>query len=224
MSEKKPNKTVKVWDAGIRLFHWALAILFCLSAYSAFQDKFGIYADIHLNAGIATLMLVIWRIVWGVVGSDTARFSQFVKSPTAGFAHLKKMVAGLPYKAIGHNPLGGLSVVLMLVLLLAQASMGLFASDGMIFSGPLSREVTGSLSSDLTSWHALLGRILIGIVAFHVLVVLVYGVFKRANLIWPMISGNISAEPSASVPIMKPGWLALLLFFAVGAAVCLSVF
>ncbi len=224
MGDTEPKKTIKVWDAGIRLFHWTLAILFCLSAYSAFQDKFGIYADMHLNAGIATLILVVWRIVWGVVGSDTARFSQFVKSPTAGFAHLKQMAAGLPYRAIGHNPLGGLSVVLMLVLLLAQASMGLFASDGMIFSGPLSMKVSGALSSSLTSWHALLGRVLIGVVAFHVLVVLVYGIFKRVNLVWPLISGNTGVDPSASAPIMKPGWLALLLFIAVGATVCLSVF
>lgn len=224
MSAEKSVKTMKVWDAGIRLFHWALVILFCLSAYSAFQDKFGIYADMHLNAGVATLMLVIWRIVWGVVGSDTARFSQFVKSPIAGFGHLKQMTAGLPYKAIGHNPLGGLSVVLMLVLLLAQAMMGLFASDGMIFSGPLSAEVGGSLASDLTEWHALLGRILIGVVVFHVLVVLAYGALKRINLIWPMISGKISVVPSTSDPEMKPGWLALLLFIAVGTVVCLLIF
>ncbi len=224
MGDKEPKKTIKVWDSGIRLFHWTLAVLFCLSAYSAFQDKFGIYADMHLNAGVATLMLVIWRILWGVVGSDTARFSQFVKSPTAGFAHIKQMVAGLPYKSIGHNPLGGLSVALMLVLLLAQAMMGLFASDGMIFSGPLSAEVTGSLSSDLTEWHALLGRILIGVVAFHVLVVVVYGVLKRVNLVWPMISGNVGTEPSTPAPTMKPGWMALLLFIAAGATVCLSVF
>jgi len=224
VSAEKPVKTIKVWDAGIRLFHWALVILFCLSAYSAFQDKFGIYADMHLNAGVATLMLVIWRIVWGLVGSDTARFSQFVKSPIAGFAHMKQMLSGLPYKTIGHNPLGGLSVVLMLVLLLAQAVMGLFASDGMIFSGPLFKEVTGSMSSELTEWHALLGRILIGVAAFHVLVVLAYGVLKRINLVWPMISGKVNAELSASAPTIKPGWLALLLFIAVGAAVCLSVF
>ena len=223
MDDKEPT-TIKIWDVGIRLFHWALVILFCLSAYSAFQDKFGIYANMHLYAGIATLMLVIWRILWGVVGSDTARFSQFVKSPAAGFAHLKQMLAGLPYKSIGHNPLGGLSVVLMLVLLLAQASMGLFASDGMIFSGPLSAKVAGSLASDLTEWHALLGRILIGVVVFHVLVVLVYGALKRVNLVWPMISGKIEGDSSVSAPTMKPGWFALLLFIAIGATVCLSVF
>ncbi len=224
MNEVNGDKKIKVWDIATRLFHWALAVLFCLSAYSAFQDKFGLYADMHRNAGVTILILVAWRILWGIVGSDTARFSHFIKSPRAVFQHLKQSFSSLPYKTIGHNPLGGLSVALMLVLLLAQAIMGLFASDGMIFSGPLSREVSGSLSSDLTNWHELLGRILIGVVAFHVLVVLMYGVFKRVNLIWPMISGNTSGEPSTLAPRMKPGWLALLLFIVVGATVCLSVF
>lgn len=224
MSDTEPDKKIKIWDSSIRLFHWALVVLFCLSAYSAFQDKFGIYADMHRNSGVAILILMVWRIIWGLVGSDTARFSQFLKGPTAAFRHLRQMAAGLPYKAVGHNPLGGLSVVLMLVLLLAQATMGLFASDGMIFSGPLSRDVTGALSSTLTSWHALLGRILIGVVVFHVVVVLLYWVLKRANLIWPMITGNTNVEPSEFAPTMKHGWLALLLFIMVGAAICLSIF
>ncbi len=224
MSQASGDKKTKIWDAPTRIFHWLLAVLFCLSAYSAFQDKFGIYADMHQNAGVAILILVVWRVVWGGVGSETARFSQFVKNPADAFTHLKQMLAGLPYTAVGHNPLGGLSVVLMLALLLAQTAMGLFASDGMIFSGPLSREVTGALSSTLTGWHELLGRILIGVAVFHVVVVLLYWLVKRANLIWPMITGNAVTQGSESAPVIKPGWQALLLFIAVGAVVCLSIF
>lgn len=224
MSDLTDRKKIIVWDGAIRLFHWVLAALFCLSAYSAFQDKFGIYADMHFYAGYTILILVVWRILWGFVGSDTARFSSFVRSPAAAFRHLRQMVGGLPYRAVGHNPLGGLSVILMLILLLVQAIMGLFATDGMIFSGPLSGEVTSSLSSSLTSWHALLGRILIGVVVFHVVVVLLYWLFKRANLIWPMISGRVVADESKPVPKTKPNWQALILFVGVGAGVCLSIF
>lgn len=224
MSNVNAEKKINVWDGSVRLFHWVLVVVFCLSAYSAFQDKFGLYADMHLNAGVAIIILVVWRIAWGIAGSETARFSHFVKSPAAIFQHLKHTFSKLPYREIGHNPLGGLSVVLMLLLLLAQALMGLFASDGMIFSGPFARDVTGSLSSDLTTWHKFLGRILIGVVVFHVVVVLLYAVLKRVNLIWPMITGTIKADSQALGPKMKPMWQALILFFAAGAAVCLSIF
>jgi len=218
------NRKIKVWDGSTRLFHWVLVVVFCLSVFSAFQDKFGPYADMHLNAGIAIIILVVWRIAWGIVGSETARFSQFVKKPTTVFQHLKHTFSKSPYKEVGHNPLGGLSVVLMLMLLLAQAVMGLFASDGMIFSGPLAQDVAGSLSSDLTSWHKLLGRILIGVAVFHVIVVLLYALFKRVNLIWPMIIGTIKTNDAGGDPVMKPAWQALILFFAAGAAVCMSIF
>lgn len=218
------QKKIKVWDGAVRLFHWVLVVVFCLSAYSAFQDKFGIYADMHLNAGIAIIILVVWRIAWGIAGSETARFRHFVKSPSIVIQHLKHTFSKLPYREIGHNPLGGLSVILMLFLLLAQALMGLFASDGMIFSGPLARDVAGSLSSDLTTWHKLLGRILIGVVVFHVVVVLLYAALKRVNLIWPMITGTTKSDSEVTAPKMRPAWQALILFFAAGAAVCLSIF
>lgn len=220
MSEKK----IKVWDGGIRLFHWSLAVLFVLSAYSAFQDKFGPYADMHFYAGYSILILVIWRILWGFFGSETARFSSFVKSPMAAVRHLKAMFGGEPYTEVGHSPLAGFSVVLMLVLLLVQAVMGLFASDGMIFSGPLAQDVAGSLSSDLTSWHKLLGKILIGLIIVHVVVVMLYGVLKRVNLVWPMIVGKAPSFAADTEPEFRPVWLGLVVFIAAGALVCTVVF
>lgn len=228
MSETTSNtaaKTkIKVWDGGIRLFHWALAVLFCLSCYSAFQDKFGIHADIHFYAGYNILILVIWRILWGVWGSETARFSHFVKSPIVALHHLLATVRGAPYTEVGHSPMAGFSVLLMLILLLAQAVMGLFASDGMIFSGPLSADVSSSVASDLTTWHKLLGRILIGLVAVHISAVLFYVVFKRVNLVWPMITGHVRAEEGTRPPRVRSIWLALGLFLVAGGGVCAWVF
>lgn len=218
------SRKIKVWDGAIRLFHWTLAILFVLSAYSAFQDKFGTYADMHFYAGYSILILVVWRILWGLVGSDTARFSTFIKTPMAAVRHLKAMASGESYKEIGHSPLAGFSVMLMLILLLAQAVMGLFATDGMIFSGPLSSSVSGSMGSDLTSWHKLLGKILIGLISLHVLVVLLYGLLKRANLVWPMIVGKTKVSAGAVEPGFRPVWLSLLVFFAAGGLVCTLVF
>lgn len=214
---------VKVWDICLRLFHWALAILFVLSSYSAFQDKFGIYADMHFLSGYTILILVVWRLIWGFVGSETARFAKFVGSPKAAVTHLLSMLRGEPYKTVGHSPLAGYSVLLMLILLLAQATMGLFASDGMIFSGPLTRAVDSSMRSDLTSWHRLLGVTLIWVVALHVLVVLCYAFLKRVNLVWPMISGNAQSQ-GLRAPTIKPMWQGLIAFVAAGGLVCTLVF
>ncbi len=224
MSENDTAASIKVWDICLRLFHWSLAVLFVLSAYSAFQDKFGVYADMHFLAGYTTLILVVWRIMWGLVGSDTARFSRFVASPAAAMRHLTSMLKGDPYQEVGHSALAGYSILLMLVLLLTQALMGLFASDGMIFSGPLSNEVSSSLRSDLTTWHKLLGRILIGLVCLHVLAIVAYAAFKRVNLVWPMIVGKRRAAEPTAQPQLKPAWLGLLCFVAAGAVVCTAVF
>ena len=214
---------VKVWDICLRLFHWSLAILFVLSSYSAFQDKFGMYADMHFLSGYIILILVIWRLMWGFMGSETARFSKFIGSPKAALNHMISMFRGEPYQTLGHSPLAGYSVILMLILLLAQATMGLFASDGMLFSGPLTRVVDSGMRSDLTSMHKLLGLVLIGLVSLHVAAVLCYAAFKRVNLVWPMIVGTIKTSDKPQ-PAMKPVWLGLVTFVLAGWLVCSLVF
>ena len=218
------QRKVKVWDICLRFFHWSLAILFALSAYSAFQDKFGIYADMHFYAGYTILILIVWRFIWGFVGSETARFSSFVGSPKAAIKHFGAMISGTPYSEVGHSPLAGYSVLLMLILLFAQAAMGLFATDGMIFSGPLSREVTGALSSDLTKWHKLLGLGLLYLIGLHILVICLYGLVKKANLVWPIIIGSARIGAGQDAPELRPNWLGLLLFVVAGGLVCTLVF
>lgn len=197
---------MKIWDIAIRLFHWTLVVVFIMAAYSAFQDKFGIYADMHTYAGVTILILMAWRILWGLVGSETARFSQFVRGPKAIKGYLQR---GDAAKCAGHNPLGALSVVAMLVLLLAQAVMGLFATDDIFFSGPLSDQA-GGWAGTLTRWHKQLGLVLIGLAALHVLVVLYYSVVKKAGLLRAMISGTKPAAKRA--PVLKSPWLALAIF------------
>lgn len=218
------QQKVKVWDMCLRLFHWSLAVLFALSAFSAFQDKFGMYADMHFYAGYTILILLVWRFIWGFWGSETARFSHFVGSPTAAIKHLRAMITGAPYSEVGHSPLAGYSVLLMLLLLLAQAMMGLFATDGMIFSGPLSRDVSGAMSSDLTKWHKLLGLMLIYLIGLHIFVICLYGFVKKANLVWPMIVGSARICAGQSAPTMRSNWLGLLLFILAGGVVCTLVF
>lgn len=217
---------VKVWDIGTRLFHWALAILFCVSAFSAFQDKFGIYADMHLWSGFSILVLVSWRIIWGFVGSEPSRFSHFIKSPKALLAYLHgKGTEGVghnppSHNSIGHSPIGGYSVLLMLLMLLAQAALGLFASDGMFFGGPL--EAGGEYSSLVNNTHQMLGYGLFCVVGFHVLIVFGYWAVRRVNLILPMITGWV-VHSSEAPKIARP-LLALLLVLAVAVTLYTLIF
>jgi len=200
---------VKIWDIALRLFHWALVVAFAFAAYSAFQDKFGIYAGMHTYAGVTVLILVCWRILWGFIGSESARFSSFVRGPKAIMGYLKQ---GDAAKCPGHNPLGALSVVLMLLLLLAQAVMGLFATDDMFFSGPLS-EHAGDWGGRLTRWHKQTGLVLIGLAGLHVAVVLYYTLIKKAGLVRAMITGRKAAPRKA--PKMASAWLALAILIPV---------
>jgi cytochrome b len=208
----RAKKLVKVWDIPTRLFHWVLVILFAMSAYSAFEPKFGFYADMHLYSGVAVIALVLWRIIWGIFGSETARFSSFVKSPVAVIKYLKNSSS----HKIGHNPIGGYSVLLMLVLILAQALLGLFATDGMLFSGPLSSDA-GSYSDLITDIHEILGLSLLYITGGHILAVLFYLVVKKKNLIWPMITGKAHVNNNAKIPYFGSSILALAFAVIIGA-------
>jgi len=216
-------KKIKVWDGPLRLFHWALVTAFALSIYSAFQDKFGIYADMHLYAGVTILGLVSWRILWGVIGSETARFTSFIKGPKAIRAYLRvKRKPGEPYPWVGHNPLGALSVTAMLTLLLVQSLLGLFASDDMLFSGPFS-DKAGGKAGLITGIHETIGYILIGLVALHILVIIGYAA-RRVNLIAPMIAGTKRAVEGTPAPKMASPLLAMVLGAGVAAAVWLIIF
>ncbi|WP_020400147.1 cytochrome b/b6 domain-containing protein [Kordiimonas gwangyangensis] len=215
---------IKVWDGGTRLFHWVLVLLFALSSYSAFQDKFGIYADIHVYSGVAILALVIWRVLWGLIGSETSRFSHFLRGPKATLDYAKGAMREAPYARVGHNPLGGLSVLLMLLLLAAQTVLGLYSTDAMLFSGPLADSIDSGFAEDLTEVHEIIGFTLMGLVGVHILAIIAYGVRRKANLVGPMITGTREVNEGVSAPKIANPLLALVLFAAVAAAVWYGIF
>jgi len=221
MADKRSNRLrkIKVWDIGTRLFHWSLVVLFALSAFSAFQDKFDIYADMHLFSGFGILVLVVWRIVWGFWGSETSRFRQFVKSPKTVIAALK---AG-DNPPVGHSAVGGYSVLLMLLLLLAQTCLGMFASDDMLFSGPLS-DHAGAAAADIRDIHALLGRILMGVVFLHIAAILWYLLVRKINLIWPMVAGCKAVEEDVESQKFVSFWFAAIIFLALLALLMWLIF
>ncbi|MDP3383510.1 MAG: cytochrome b/b6 domain-containing protein, partial [Phenylobacterium sp.] len=182
MSGRAPR--VRVWDLPTRLVHWALAVLVVVAWLTA-----GERMNIHRYAGYGILGLVIFRLYWGVVGGSTARFSQFMKGPGAVLAYVRGW-RGAP-ASFGHNPLGALSVLLLVLLLISQVGLGLFAIDinGME-SGPFARFIdfeTGRQASDL---HELNFRLLQAAVALHLVAIAAYAVFKRRNLVKPMVTGQ----------------------------------
>jgi cytochrome b len=186
---------VRIWDLPVRLVHWALVVLLAFSWWSAEQG----HMDWHMRSGYALLTLVLFRVVWGFVGSTHARFADFVTGPRALAAHLRALPSRDSPAHAGHNPLGGLSVVLMLAAVLVQVCTGLFASDDILVEGPLYRHVSGATSEWLTAVHDANFDLLLVLVAVHVAAIVFYRVFKRQDLIGPMLSGR-KRLPRGSAP------------------------
>jgi len=201
----------RVWDIPVRLTHWLLVLLLAFSWWSAEEGRL----DWHRLSGYALLALVVFRLCWGLVGSDTARFGRFLRGPTAIGAYLSKLGSKEREPVVGHNPLGGWSVLAMLLLLAAQAVLGLFAIDvDGIESGPLAYFVNFDEGRLAAGVHELVFNVILALVALHLIAIAFYAVFKRDNLIGPMITGVKAIEGAPSAPRMAPLWLALLVLAA----------
>ncbi|MGV3653020.1 MAG: cytochrome b/b6 domain-containing protein [Noviherbaspirillum sp.] len=212
-------KKIRVWDLPLRLFHWVLALLIVVSVVT--QQIGGNAMEWHFLAGYAALTLVLFRILWGVAGTRYARLGQLFHGPSAIAAYLGKGRAGAPRRYLGHNPLGSLSVLALLGVVLAQAVSGLFANDDIASEGPLARFISKDWSDRLTWFHTEVSATLVYIlVALHVAAVAYYFFLKRENLVKPMFTGD--KETEADAPAASDGWAvrlwaaALLLACAAG--------
>ncbi len=214
-----PARSNTAWDLPIRLFHWCLMALVAFSWWSASARML----DWHRRSGLAILILVLFRILWGYFGSATARFTTFVRGPRRVLAYVRselfsRNVAGLP----GHNPLGGWSVLALLAALLLQTILGLFAVDvDGIDSGPLSSRVSFEIGRLASKAHGTLFDIFLGLAGLHVAAVLFHLFYKRSNLIRSMLFGWLLA-PASKGPERSSPARALLLLVA-SAAVILSI-
>jgi cytochrome b len=182
-----------VWDVPVRVTHWLL-VLAVVGAWMT--NKLGPgWFTWHVVCGCSVLVLVSFRLIWGFVGTRYARFSSFVRGPRTILAYVRGHHRGVQLPdPIGHNPLGGLSVLALLGLLLTQALTGLFSNDDIANAGPFYGWVSEAQSSSLTSIHH---RVFLGLeilVGLHVLAILFYTFIKRVRLVGPMISGYKSAE------------------------------
>lgn len=184
------RRVIRVWDLPVRMFHW---LLLAAVAGSILTIKIGGSGALvwHGRFGQAILGLIVFRIVWGLIGSRTARFASFVRGPGA----IREYFAGR-WAGIGHNPIGALSVLALLGLIGFQAVSGLFVYDAISFRGPMSAAVSSNTVSQLTDWHKLTEWYIYGLIALHLAAVLWYSCVCKNAIVKPMITGH-KAVPAA---------------------------
>jgi cytochrome b len=193
------KRTVKLWDLPVRLVHWSLVVLLPALWWAWRSGR----TPLHEKLGYITLGLLLFRILWGIFGSSTARFANFVKGPRVIAAYLR---GGAP-RSVGHNPLGALSVLALLGLMIVEAGFGLFAEDiDGEESGALARFVSYETADWAREWHAVLFNVILAVVAVHVLAILFYLLVKRDNLVGPMVTGRKAFEEPIAEPVMAPAW------------------
>lgn len=186
-----PNKNqekAQIWDIYIRIYHWLLAILVIVS-YSSIQ--FFDNLDVHFMSGFGIIGLLTFRLIWGLFGSETAKFMNFIKGPVYIFKYIKSLTNPANHKEIyGHSPIGALSVVGMLVIILAQVTTGLFFYDEEIFlEGPLAQYGSEQIQSLAQYYHPIGANLVLALVTIHLIAIAVYYFFFKNNLILPMITG-----------------------------------
>ncbi len=184
----KKITTIRVWDIPTRIFHWLLVVL-VISAFITAKIG-GTAMKYHELSGFAVLSLVAFRLVWGFVGGRQSRFSAFVKGPAAVFHYASSLLRKDSAPYVGHNPLGGWSIMAMLMSLLIQTATGLFANDDILTEGPLYDLVSKQTSDWLTGIHHLNQNVLLGLVGLHICAIMFYLVAKHENLLIAMITGK----------------------------------
>jgi cytochrome b len=182
-----------LWDLPLRVFHWSLVAAVTVAIVTG--ELGGAWMPWHGRAGLVIVGLLVFRVLWGVVGSATSRFTQFAPTPARLLAYLRGR-----WRGVGHNPLGALAVFALLGLLSVQAATGLFGNDDIAFAGPLNHLVDDATGARATGWHRWLANGLIALVALHLLAIAFHVVVKRHRLVRPMITGRHALEPDRDWP------------------------
>ena len=195
-------RIVLVWDIPIRVFHWLIVVL-VVAAYATWRLNWMVW---HGWVGDALLTLLLFRLLWGFFGGDTARFSRFLTSPRLAFRHLKYAFRREPDRQVGHNPAGGWMVLLLLALLLVETLTGLYVANDIADEGPLTEVVPAWAANAIAYSHAILWDALLAAIILHVLAIAGFAAIKGQDLLRPMITGtkvlpaNIAA-PQAGSPV-----------------------
>ncbi len=197
---------VRVWDLPTRLFHWLLLGLVVGLVITG--QLGGGWMDWHARCGYGVFTLLLFRLVWGVVGGHHSRFVHFLPSVARLRVALSRVWRGPHVASVGHNPLGALSVLALLLVLGLQVASGLISDDEIAFSGPLSAQVPTAWSGLATWYHKAVGKwVLIGLVALHVLAIVYHRVRFSERLVTPMVRGDkvLSHEQAAQTAASRDG-------------------
>jgi len=213
-------RAVRVWDLPTRLFHWVLALAVVGSVVTA---KIGGNATAwHFRLGYLVLGLLLFRIVWGVVGGHWSRFATFVRGPGTVLRYLRGQARPDEHLDVGHNPLGAGSVIALLTILAVQVSTGLIADDEIASVGPLNRFVDTATGLAATAWHKTGGQwIIVGLVVLHIAAIVFYKVRHDKDLVGPMLRGDkqLAEDAPASADDIRARVKAVAIAAVVAAAV-----
>jgi len=187
---RRPGRgfVVKIWDAPTRWVHGLIIALIGLAWWTESHDQM----DWHIRIGCALLGVVLFRLAWGFFGGATARFSSFVRGPGAVLRYAAKLArGGVAEEGVGHNPMGGWSVVALLGVMAAEIGVGLFCVDvDGLESGPLADRVSFQAGRAAAHWHTVLFNALLALIALHLCAIAFYGIVRKDNLIGPMLTGR----------------------------------
>ena len=202
---------IPIWDLPVRLIHWGLVLLIGFSWWSVEYGEI----EWHIRSGLAVLFLLLLRILWGFLGSSTARFRSFVAGPGKVVAYLRDPSG---WRGIGHSPLGSLSVIALLALLSLQVWFGLPLSDeDGVVAGPLNRLVSFETAEFAHAVHGWLFTALQVLIVLHVAAIVYYR-WRGRRLVRAMVTGHSLDYPAGTQGMVAagPARLALCLTIAGG--------
>jgi len=202
---------IPIWDPWIRLFHWSL--VFCVF-FLLFSGKTGNgFYDWHRYVGECVFGLILFRLGWGIWGSSNGRLGSLFTHPAKSWSHLIHLFQRTLTPERGHNPAGGWATLIMLALIGIQATTGFFIADEEEFlEGALYSNVSSDWAEQLLQVHYLNANFIIAMVIVHIVMIFLYWIWAKVNLIKPMLSGSMEWRESSATPAYKPGhWLAGLI-------------
>lgn len=219
MTEPVGAQNIKVWDWSIRVFHWSLPSLIFLLWWSQRNGDL----DQHFLFGQILTGLLIYRLIWGFIGTPYARFCQFLPGPRRLLAYLGGFFSSNKPVYLGHNPLGGLMVLVLLGAVTFQLVTGLFTSDDIFFFGPLYNSVSSSTSAWMSGWHHRFFDGLLVLIGLHLLAIIVYRI-RGEKLVSAMVTGHKqpNRQPEDALPLERGAaafpWVRFLLALAISLA------
>jgi cytochrome b len=184
-----PTGEIVVWDPLVRIFHWSLVASFTVAYLSGESEM----PDLHAWSGYIVSGLVLFRLLWGLVGPQHARFTDFVYAPSKILAYGRDMLRGQAQRYLGHNPLGGAMIIALLVMLALSTLTGLMLYGATESAGPLAgtmRDTSQAYGESLEEIHELFSNLALLLVALHIAGVLVSSLLYRENLVRAMVTGR----------------------------------